>query len=366
MKVLVFATLTGGGHMSAARATAAAFTRAGHSAEVVDFLTLKHRQASEVISGAYARLVQRAPRTFGALYRAGQLVSTPRVKSVVYFANTLYSTELRECIRRAAPDILFTSHLFAAQALTHLKRAGMELPPTVGVMTDYTCAPFWEETELDAYITPHAELTAEFTRHGMPESKLLPLGIPVDVSAAAEPSPIPMSADRRRLLVIGGSMGAGNLPEVVEALRPLDAEIICVCGQNEALRSQLAARFDNDDRVRILGYVAPLAPLIARADAVLSKSGGLTSTEIMAINRPFIVINPIEGVETRNAAFFERKGAALWAHSPDEIRACARQLLSDSALRNSMLAAQRRDFPGTAADAAVRLAERIARGAAAR
>ena len=68
--------------------------------------------------------------------------------------------------------------------------------------------------------------------------------------------------------------------------------------------------------MRILGYVSPMFPLMDSADIILSKSGGLTSTEIMTKRKPFIVINPIEGVETCNASFLNS-----WA------RRCTRALM---------------------------------------
>ena len=46
-------------------------------------------------------------------------------------------------------------------------------------MTDYTCIPFWEETDCDYYVIPHEELKEICIKRGIPEEKLLPFGIPV-------------------------------------------------------------------------------------------------------------------------------------------------------------------------------------------
>ncbi|MFR2459873.1 MAG: MGDG synthase family glycosyltransferase, partial [Christensenellales bacterium] len=257
-------------------------------------------------------------------------------------------------IEREQPDILLTSHIFAAQALTHLKHQHSDLPPTIGIMTDYTCAPFWEETELDAYITPHPLLDGEFTKKLMPAEKLHALGIPVAPACTpcgdSAPAKLAQGLDtgRAHLLVIGGSMGAGNLPEVVLSLQGVDALISVVCGNNKALFNQLSQRYAGDENVRILGYVSPMFPLMDSADIILSKSGGLTSTEIMTKRKPFIVINPIEGVETRNAEFFEQLGAAMYARTDADIRADVQRLLKDNALRADMRAAQERNIDSNA------------------
>ena len=354
MKAIVFATKMGGGHMSAANAVANALIQRGCASEVCDFLTLIGKRTSDIVGGAYISLVRRSPNAFGKLYRAGQFVSTPRLKSIVYFANTLYAAPRYKYIEHEQPDILLTSHIFAAQALTHLKHQHSDLPPTIGIMTDYTCAPFWEETELDAYITPHPLLDGEFTKKLMPAEKLHALGIPVAPACTpcgdSAPAKLAQGLDtgRAHLLVIGGSMGAGNLPEVVLSLQGVDALISVVCGNNKALFNQLSQQYAGDENVRILGYVSPMFPLMDSADIILSKSGGLTSTEIMTKRKPFIVINPIEGVETRNAEFFEQLGAAMYARTDADIRADVQRLLKDDALRADMRAAQERNIDSNA------------------
>ena len=94
MKAIVFATKMGGGHMSAANAVANALIQRGCASEVCDFLTLIGKRTSDIVGGAYISLVRRSPNAFGKLYRAGQFVSTPRLKSIVYFANTLYAAPI--------------------------------------------------------------------------------------------------------------------------------------------------------------------------------------------------------------------------------------------------------------------------------
>ena len=108
--------------------------------------------------------------------------------------------------------------------------------------------------------------------------------------------------------------------------------------------------------MRIEGYVKPLFPLMDAADVILSKPGGLTSTEIMTKRKPFLIINPIEGVETRNAEFFERMGMALYARTDAEIREEARRLIADDGLRARMHAAQERNIRADASTAIARFA----------
>ena len=78
-------------------------------------------------------------------------------------------------------------HLYPAETLTWMKRSGDALPVTFAIATDYTCIPFWEETDCDFYVVPSEALSGEFVERGVPAGKLLPLGIPVS-SAYRQPT----------------------------------------------------------------------------------------------------------------------------------------------------------------------------------
>lgn len=77
-----------------------------------------------------------------------------------------------------------------------------------------------------------------------------------------------------------------------------------------------------EDRVRVLGFTDKVPELMNISCLVVSKPGGLTTTESLASNLPMIIINPIPGQEEENAEFLESKGAGIWLRSdadPDEI-----------------------------------------------
>lgn len=54
------------------------------------------------------------------------------------------------------------------------------------------------------------------------------------------------------------------------------------------------------EHVRVLGYTDQMPLWLHAADILLSKPGGLTSTETMTIGVPFICINAMPSCETRN------------------------------------------------------------------
>lgn len=187
----------------------------------------------------------------------------------------------------------------------------------------------------------------------MPEGILRPMGIPVSLSCrpcldkAAAKQAAGLDPAGREVLLVGGSMGAGHLPETIGMLLPAlsgDGHLTVVCGSNEKARQEAESHYAGDTRVTVLGKVQPLYGLMAASDVVVTKSGGLTSTEAMTIGVPMVIAHPIVGCETANADFFCRYGLADWARTPEELPGKVARLLEDADARERMIAAQRREI----------------------
>ncbi len=186
MNVLILSCNTGGGHNAAARAAAEAFRAHGDEAVVLDYLKLAGEKVSRTVGNVYVETVKIAPGLFGLLYKIGMLVSRLLRRSPVYYVNGKMAVYLAAYLKKHPADVIVMPHLYPAETITYMKRKGMKLPLTVAVMTDYTCIPFWEETDCDYYMIPHESLIPEIVKRGIPEEKLVVTGIPV-AAACSEP-----------------------------------------------------------------------------------------------------------------------------------------------------------------------------------
>lgn len=359
MKAIILTTSTGGGHNAAAAAIAEALRRRSVDASVQDCMAPSGKRLSRGVSGAYVRLVQHNPGFFGKVYRAGSAVSRWGHPSPVYVFNTGCAAALKRLLDEQQPDMVVCTHLFAGHMLTHLQRHGQYHGLTAFIMTDYTMIPFQEEVCCDLLFISHADVLPECQRRGVPIESVRAYGIPVSADCVPDPN---RQAFRQRaglqetgsqVLLVGGSMGAGKLPDTVAALLPaLDAEahLTIVCGSNDKVREEVQARFGADHRVTVRGEVRPLYPLLSSCDVLVTKSGGLTSTEAMTIGIPLVIYHPIEGCETANAALFVRHGMALWPKTEEELRDAVGQLLRDPTMCRRMIACQHREIDPAAAD----------------
>lgn len=365
MKVLVLSCSTGQGHNTAAEAVREALEACGAECVLLDPFSFKGERVARNVANAYIRNAVLAPHLFGALYKLGGLISSSRVRSPVYWANTRYARELAEHIVNESFDAVVTSHLYPAEALSFLKRRKRLPVPFYTVMTDYDCSPFWEETIPERCFTPSEEVSQICVRRGMPPERLIATGIPVRPSAREQVGKLTarlalgLSPDHRLVVVMGGSMGGGRMEDVVyELLGRLDANtrIAALCGSNRRLARRLKRRFAGEERLQIVGYTKQASLWMEACDVLLTKPGGLTSTEAAVKGVPLVLTAPIPGCETLNAAYFQRHGLASRAFAPKHAAAEAQRLMEDETARTEMLRCQREKIPARAAET---IAERI-------
>lgn len=358
MKALIFSTHTGGGHDAAAHAVEQALAELGVVCKVMDSVAFAGTWVSRIVSGSYVKMVQHSPNSFGHMYHFSELVSTPRMKSPVYMMNSAYAFRMAKEIRSFGADMIVCTHEFGGHSVTHLKRRGDYDGLLAMIMTDYTFHPFMEDVQADVFCVSHRGLMKEGMEKCIPQSALYPFGIPVslacrpclDKRAAKEAAGL--DPDKKQVLMVGGSMGAGNLPGTIAAALAAmgeDAHLTVVCGSNEKVRQKCEQLYGDDPRVTVRGRVAPLHPLMGAADVLLTKSGGLTTTEAMTVGTPMVIVHPIRGCETANAEFFEKRGLAVYARSTEDITDKLKTLLSDGKAREKMIASQRQEIDPDAA-----------------
>lgn len=282
MKVLILSCNTGGGHNAAASALKESLNFYHHEAEVLDLMSLGRKHTSALVGGAYVKLVSVFPAGFGALYQLGELVRKFPWKSPVYYANARLEMRLQIILIKTILMPLSPHIFIRPETLTWMKQKGRLTIPCVAVATDYACIPFWEETNCDYYVVPHKDLIPEFASCGIPEEKLLPLGIPVRPAFAR---PASKEDVRRHLglpenaplfLVMSGSMGFGKVHllahELVSRLENGEQAVI-ICGNNKKRMRSLRLQFHKNPNVHIIGFTRHVAEYMAAADVLFTKPG---------------------------------------------------------------------------------------------
>ena len=355
MKVLILSCNTGGGHNSAAKAIKEIFDEKNHICDIMDVLAFGGQKASDLVCDTYIEMVKKTPHLFGSIYKMGNKVGqfnkdNGKLRSPVYLVNKLYADALEDFIKQNNYDAVICVHIFAAEAMTNLKKHKRITIPFFFVATDYYCCPMLEETKPDKIFIAHKESTFTFIAHGIEKELLLPTGIPVSKKFLEKKNKSEVRkqfdlTDKNHVyLLMSGSMGFGDLIDTTKYLfanGDEDTRVIAITGHNEKLYDTFKEEFKNEKRLLLVGFTDKVADYIDASDVLLTKPGGLSSSEALAKGIAIVHTAPIPGCETENAQFFTEHHLSLCAKEAEDSGRLAVALMNDSFLREQMLEAQK-------------------------
>ena len=344
-RVLVLTASYGSGHNRVAATLAAEFRCAGAPARVVDhFHDLVHPEFDRLTRGLYYAVLRRAPVLWGIAYWLGdQLsVSSPLLMGI----NSLGTRRLAGLLAADRPDHVVSVHPTPVAALSQLRSRGVLIPPHTTVFTDFVAHTQWIHSHLDRYCVPAEEIARDLTARGVPRARVVVTGIPVgqEFTEASERAQarlaLGLSPRLPVLLLMDGSGGGfGRLEEAARTLlrmeEPLQA--VVVTGREEQLEARLRKLASGrESRVKIFGYVDNVRQLMAAADFLVTKAGGLTVAEALAAELPMICFGSLPGQESRNERFAAMAGVALVAGSGAQLERVIRAVLRDPVLLRNM------------------------------
>ncbi len=341
-RLLLLGVSAGAGHQRAAAALAA--WGAGRAEiehwDVLDFVSATFRK---VYADAYIRLVNNHPEWWRLLYNASGNAdansTSQRLRRVVERGNT---RTLIAAIQAFRPDRIVCTHFLPAEILSHeIARFRLDVPVYVQV-TDFDLHPMWVSPGMAGYFAANAEVAARLTACGPVVASALVTGIPVmpDFDPTRGPS---REAARRGLapgvdgplvLLMGGGSGIGGLSAQAEALLELEQapSVVALAGRSAAALAELQDMSEKfPGRLIPMGFTGRVPDLMRAADLVVTKPGGLSTSECLALGLPMILTSPIPGQEERNADYLLEEGAALKAIDVLALRLRAGALLGDPA-----------------------------------
>ena len=352
MKVLILSCNTGQGHNSAAKAIMESVIESGGDCVIKDALSYASEKYSKRICESYNKIVLYTPKAFGAGYRLCKTIpSGGSIKSLAYISNMLCCKRLYDEIIAESFDAVICTHVFAGQAMTHIRhKYSLDIPVYI-VSTDYSFCPFFNELDVDMYFIPMREILYEFTERRIPECKLLPTGIPVSKRFSAELDKISarkalsLDESRKLCLIMSGSMGYGDIYGLIDEIknRALSGvSIIVIAGNNEKLKNGISEKYAQTSGISAIGFTDKVDLYMKACDVVVTKPGGLSSTEAMVSNIPLVLTKPIPGCETENFELLTGLGVAVGAKHPSEAADKIEALLLSENAREKMILMQKR------------------------
>ncbi len=328
MKVLILSITAGYGHHAAAKSVAGALIDRGVEVENVDVYRSVNKLLCWAVDKFYLIFTKYTRKPYSIIYN--HLATKKRSEKKRHSSGWLTrycSRKFEKVITASQPDAIVCTHVYATLTINDLKRKNKFTDiPTVGIVTDYTIHPFWDCVPYTEFLEVANELVAEEAENlGISSKKVLPFGIPIDkkfvskITKDEARKKLGLSPDKRIILVMAGSMGYGNIPSIISDVHKYDKDciVLAVCGNNKKHYKKLTALADNT--VKVYGFTSDIDVFMDASDCIITKPGGLTTSEATAKGLPMILVNPIPGHEERNLKFFTDNNAAIAAPKRSDV-----------------------------------------------
>lgn len=329
MKILFLTASIGTGHNKAIESVANALNIICREKgledieyKIVDVYNYINVALGKFVSKSYERIVNLAPNLYGYFYTLGEDSTTLKE-----FLHHIGVGRVKTLIEEYSPDIIVSSHESPSGMVASLKKECGLKTELIGIVTDFRAHPFWVYDEIDKYMVPNEFTKNYLIREGISPEKIYITGIPIDLRFAQEydktklKKMFNLDPDRFTILLMGSWLDIG-IDSLIEALdkASLPIQIIAVSGKNERLKERLEKiKSKTNIPLVVFGFITNVYEVMHASDIIITKPGGLISSETLASGLPMIIVNPIPGQEEFNAIYLTTEGAGLRVNKLSEV-----------------------------------------------
>lgn len=333
-KILIFYGSYGGGHLSAAKSIRDYIEKnySDSQVDLVDCVEYVNKLFNKLTTKAYKDFSKNARWIWKHLYYDSESGSLSRICNTI---NRLMAIKLNRLIQEFQPDLIISTHPFSSQMCAILKEKGKLNCKVATILTDYASHNQWlvKSEFIDYYFVAQQGMVDDLVSRGVNKDKIHVTGIPLSSRFLQSYNKqkiledYGLTSDKNTILFFaGGEFGFGKdktfnrLKAIIDNLPNL--QVVAVAGRNEKMKErfdELVKTTRTESNVKILSFTNQVPELMSVSDLVITKPGGLTTTESLASGLPLIIIDPLPGQEEENAEFIENSGAGIWVKDSDNI-----------------------------------------------
>lgn len=335
-RIIICYASYGGGHFSAAKNIKEYIEQNYTDCDVFLFDSMKYinKAIDKICGSTYNTITKSVPWFWGKVYYHTQ---SPIFEKILSLSNKLLAYKLNKLLNELNPEVIISTHFFVGHMCATLKKHGKIDAKLVNVITDYGDDPYneWiaEHEYLDYIFVAHDEMKTNLVQKGVDEQKIYATGIPISSKFLIHYNKnkilesLNFTDDKKTILFFaGGEFGLAK-NKITELLKNLaiyfeNTQIIAIAGKNETIKQhfeEISNEYNADNRIRVFDFTDRVAEFMYVSDLVITKPGGLTSTESIVSKLPLLIINPIPGQETENAEFLEERGVGILLQKNDDI-----------------------------------------------
>ena len=343
-KILITYATYGGGHLSAAKAIKNYIDENYDDVEtkLVDCMMYINKVINGASVGVYNKITTNTPWLWKKVYYNSKKGILSKISNG---SNKLMSKKLLRLFDEFRPDIVISTHMFSTQMIGYLKRKGKVNCGLATVLTDFAPHDQWlEEHEYgNLFFVSNEGMKESLVNEFKVNSDIVHVtGIPISPKFSTKFNAdeiyenLQLNPEKKTILLFGGREFGNGRKKILEVLTSLTKhldkyQIVAVCNRNKKTISQfhkIAESLEDSSDLTIYDYLTNVPEVMSISSLVVTKSGGLTSSESLASSLPVLVINPIPGQEEENAEFLVNAGVAVWLKKKDNTEEIVNNLLT--------------------------------------
>jgi processive 1,2-diacylglycerol beta-glucosyltransferase len=339
-KIFILYSTGDSGHYSAAQSLKTAFKKNYPSLEIILVNTLAFISPTlkNFIHSLYIFFIKSSRKIYDRLWGNQAFYRKANPISKIFLALTY--RKFKTYYDKHKPDAVICTQVVPCAVFSAIKRKYAGKLKLFAVITDYDIHPFWYIDNIDGFFIATEAIKEKLLQRNIPADKIIASGIPIDPDfskklSEAEEAKRVFKDKKPNVLLMAGSMGVGPLDQIARDLDKLDIDfkLYIVCGRNKRLENKInkmSLKFKHE--VEVYGFISNIIELMSKSSLLITKPGGLTSSEALAMRLPMIIYSSVGGQESRNVDYLCSRNAAWKAFSPREIPEAAKTLLTDQAL----------------------------------
>ncbi len=346
MKILLFYASYGGGHLSAANSIKQYLesTHPDYEIKMVDCMKYINKDMEKFTTDAYKIMAKDVPHAWGALYK---LSDKGPIFHISNLNNKMMSVKLVDLFKEFNPDVVISTHPFSTQMTAWLKHQGKTNCKLANIMTDFAPQNQWlvGNKDMDYIFVANEKMKDKIIEKGIPEEKIHATGIPLsnrfleNFNREEIKKSFKLDPSKNTILFFGGGEFGLGKDTTIKILKSFinhlgeNFQMVLISGKNEKLFekfTKVVIENNCEEKVKVLSYTNQVPELMSISDLVVTKPGGLTTTESLASGLPIAIINPIPGQEEENAKFLVNSGVGIWIKKTDKADNYVEQIINDT------------------------------------
>ncbi len=346
-RIVILSGSTGGGHVKAAEGLLSYRKKFGNKYHFIHIDVIKHMSFlfKKLYADTYLSIINNFPAIYGHLYSMTDDVNDGKKEKILLakyrrVLEWFFTLRFKGIIKHIAPECIIFTHFLPAEHMNKQAKKHKYAKKYAVVVTDFDVHSLWIQPNMDLFFVANEECKDRLIDKGIQGNKIHITGIPIDINFSKSynkeeiKKEIGLSPYLPTILIMSGAFGVGKVDLFAEDILTKlkhDFQIIALTGTNyELYEAFKKLEKKHPHKLHTVKYTNEVYKYMAASDFAITKTGGLTSSECLAMGLPIITLNPIPGQEQRNTDYLMEHGAGLKAYDLTGLRFRVNEMLSDS------------------------------------